>query len=187
MMSHNRDERGRGARTGPPMTDGPHSRPGWWRVPLFLNTHVNKVDRKGRVSVPASFRAALAGQSSGGIVAFPSFRAPAIEVVDRERMEQLSSSADDLAQFSGQRDDIATAIFSQAAELPFDGEGRIILPQAMAEHAGIGELAAFVGLGRSFQIWEPQAFERHRREAQDRVREQGAALVLRRPPEGGGR
>ena len=156
-------------------------------MPLFLNTHVNKVDRKGRVSVPASFRAALAGQTFNGIVAFPSYRVRAIEVLDRDRMEQLSSSTDDLAQFSDQRDDVATTIFSQAAELPFDGEGRIILPQAMAEHAGIGELAAFVGLGRTFQIWEPQAFERFRREAQGRVRDQGAALLLRRAPEGGGR
>ncbi|MFN0043626.1 MAG: division/cell wall cluster transcriptional repressor MraZ [Alphaproteobacteria bacterium] len=163
-------------------------------MPLFLNTHVNKVDRKGRVSVPASFRAALSGQATlgqgsnvpglngqgfSGIVAFPSFRAPAIEVLDRERMEQLSSSADDLAQFSERRDDLAATIFAAAAELPFDGEGRIILPKNMADHAGITELAAFVGMGRTFQIWNPDGFERYRREAASRVREQGAALILR--------
>ncbi len=164
-------------------------------MPLFLNTHVNKVDRKGRVSVPASFRAALSdqaalGQGAGtppsfsgpsfnGIVAFPSFRAPAIEVLDRERMEQLSSSADDLAQFSERRDDLAATIFAAAAELPFDGEGRIILPKNMADHAGITELAAFVGMGRTFQIWNPDGFERYRREAATRVREQGGALILR--------
>lgn len=173
-------------------------------MPLFLNTHVNKVDRKGRVSVPASFRAALSGQAAlgqgagtpgfggqnlngpggngpgfNGIVAFPSFRAPAIEVLDRERMEQLSSSADDLAQFSERRDDLAATIFAAAAELPFDGEGRIILPKNMADHAGITELAAFVGMGQTFQIWNPDGFERYRREAATRVREQGGALILR--------
>ena len=125
-------------------------------MPLFLNTHVNKVDRKGRVSVPAPFRAALTGQAFSGIVAFPSFRAPAIEALDRARMEHLSQSTDDLAQFSEAHDDLSVAIFANAAELAFDGEGRIMLPETLAKHAGIDEMAAFVGLGQTFQIWNPE-------------------------------
>ena len=150
-------------------------------MPLFLNTHVNKVDRKGRVSVPAPFRAAFAGQSFAGIIAFPSYRAPAIEVLDRERMDQLSASTDELAQFSEGHDDLSMTIFASAAELPFDGEGRIILPKNMADHAGITDMAAFVGMGRTFQIWEPKTFERHRAEASTRVKASGASLMLRRP------
>ena len=154
-------------------------------MPLFLNTHVNKVDRKGRVSVPAPFRAALTGQAFSGIVAFPSFRAPAIEALDRARMEHLSQSTDDLAQFSEAHDDLSVAIFANAAELAFDGEGRIMLPETLAKHAGIDEMAAFVGLGQTFQIWNPERFEEYRRSAAERAREKGAALVLRRPTPGG--
>ncbi|MFO0996494.1 MAG: division/cell wall cluster transcriptional repressor MraZ [Alphaproteobacteria bacterium] len=154
-------------------------------MPLFLNTHVNKVDRKGRVSVPASFRAALATQSMTTIVAFPSFRAPAIEVVDRQRMEEFSASTDQYAQFSETHDDLSLAIFSGAEELAFDGEGRVMLPKSLADHAKITTSAAFVGLGRTFQIWSPETFERHKQSASERVREQGLSLMLRRSTEGG--
>ncbi len=175
-----------GCRNGSDRDDG--SKLGAWDgpMPLFLNTHINKVDRKGRVSVPASFRAALAAQSAVAIVAFPSFRAPAIEVVDRQRMEQFSDSADQYAQFSDTHDDLSLAIFSNAEELAFDGEGRVMLPQSLADHAHITTLAAFVGLGRTFQIWSPETFERHKQSASARVREQGLSLMLRRNTEGGG-
>ena len=60
-------------------------------VALFLSTFVNKIDRKGRVSVPAPFRAALAGQSFHGLVAFRSYKLPAVEAFGFDRMEQILS------------------------------------------------------------------------------------------------
>src|ERR1700732_1459657 len=94
-------------------------------VALFLSTFVNKVDRKGRVSVPASFRAALAGQSFAGIVAFRSFKTAAIEGSGIDRIEEMSARLDTLDQFSEEYESLAS-IFADAQQLPFDGEGRII-------------------------------------------------------------
>lgn len=98
---------------------------------LFLSTFMNKVDRKGRVSVPATFRAALASQSYAGIVAFPSFKLEAIEGMGADRMEEMSARLDALEQFSEDYDNLAS-IFADAQQLPFDGEGRIVLPPALA-------------------------------------------------------
>lgn len=142
---------------------------------LFLSTFVNKVDRKGRVSVPASFRAALAGQSFLGIVAFRSFKLPCVEGSGIDRMEALSGRVDAMGQFSESSDN-ASVVFSDAQQLPFDGEGRIMLPEVLAEHAGITEHAAFVGQGRGFQIWEPERFKAHQSELRDRARRQGVTL-----------
>ena len=147
---------------------------------LFLSTFVNKVDKKGRVSVPAPFRTALAGQSFSGIVAFRSFKLPAIEGSGIDRMEEMSARIDALNEFSEDRDALSS-VFADSEQLAFDGEGRIILPQALCEHAGITENAAFVGLGRTFQIWEPQRFERHRDELRERARRQGTTLPTRHP------
>ncbi len=66
---------------------------------LFLSTFVNKIDKKGRISVPASFRQALAQQSFQGVVVFRSYKFPAIEGMGIERMERLSSSVDELDLF----------------------------------------------------------------------------------------
>src|ERR1051326_4243640 len=69
-------------------------------VALFLSTWVNKVDKKGRVSVPASFRATLAGQSFAGIVVFRSFRTAALEGSGIDRIEEMSARLDQLHQVS---------------------------------------------------------------------------------------
>ncbi len=154
---------------------------------LFLSTFVNKVDKKGRVSVPAPVRTALASQSYAGIVCFRSFKLPAVEGSGIDRIEEMSARIDALDEFSEDREALSS-IFADAQQLPFDGEGRIILAPLLCEHAGITENAAFVGLGRTFQIWEPQRFERHQAELRERARRQGTTLPPRRvdaPPPGG--
>jgi MraZ protein len=148
-------------------------------VALFLSTFVNKVDRKGRVSVPASFRGALAAQSFNGIVAFRSFKSSAIEGSGIDRLGEMSARLDELEQFSEDYDSLSW-IFADSQQLQFDSEGRIILPPFMVEHAGITEDAAFVGLGRTFQIWEPEAYKRHQDEMRERAKRQGITLPGRR-------
>ncbi|MBV6631875.1 MAG: division/cell wall cluster transcriptional repressor MraZ [Alphaproteobacteria bacterium] len=152
---------------------------------LFLATHHNRVDKKGRVSVPAQFRTAIADQSFQGIVVFPSHKVGALEGFSMAQMEELSSGIDSFEMFSDAHDDLATTIFGSAVPLPFDGEGRIVLPKELSAHAGIDDQAAFVGLGRKFQIWHPEALATHQAAAYERMREKGQTLPARSPAEGG--
>lgn len=152
---------------------------------LFLSTYVNKVDKKGRVSVPASFRATLSGQTFAGIIAFRSPNFPALEACGADRMERLSRSLDDLAMFSQEQDDLAALIFAGSHQLPFDGDGRIVLPEALAEHARITDRAAFVGRGQMFQIWNPDAYASFEDDARKRIQTAGATLRLTPPGRGG--
>ena len=150
---------------------------------MFIGTYENKVDRKSRVSVPAAFRQVLTPQSFSGIVAFASYRDPAVEACGYDFMQRLNESMTKFDLFSEPHDDLTLSIFAGSQPLPFDSEGRINLPPAFAEHAGIGDMAAFVGKGNTFQIWEPSALERHLAAARDRSRERGLTLPLR--PQGG--
>ena len=151
---------------------------------LFLSTHVNKVDKKGRVSVPAQFRAALQGQSFNGVIVFASHKHACLEACGIDRMEQLSDSVDNLDYFSDTQDDLAASIFADAHQLPFDADGRIILPTDLAAHAGItsgsDSRAAFVGRGKTFQIWSPDTFEIHRKSARQRAASQAATLRVKK-------
>jgi MraZ protein len=149
-------------------------------VALFSSTFCNKVDRKGRVSVPAGFRAALAGQSFAGIVAFRSLKFPALDAGGYDRLEDIANRLDELAEFSDERDALAS-VLADAHELPFDSEGRIVLPQSLIEYAGIGEQVSFVGIGRSFQLWEPARYQGHQDEMRERVRQRGFTLPPRGP------
>lgn len=151
---------------------------------LFLSTFINRVDKKGRVSVPATFRTSLGNSSYNGIVTFRSYKHGAIEACSMDRMQQLSSSVDNLDFFSDTQDDLTATIFADSRQLPMDGDGRIILPQDLMDHAGITDRAAFVGRGATFQIWNPDDFEKLQAEARDRVQRQQTTISLTPKPEG---
>src|SRR5688572_18801832 len=124
-------------------------------MPLFVSRHQNRVDSKGRVSVPAEFRAQLEQETFQGVVLFPSHVHPALEGFAWSRMEDLSARLDQFDSFSEAQEDLAAVIFGQAVQLSFDNTGRIQLPQELRSFAGIDDSAAFVGLGSKFQIWNP--------------------------------
>lgn len=151
---------------------------------LLVGRHVNKIDKKGRVSVPKPFRDALASPENGsfsGLYAYPLFKVPAIEACDEAFMARLAESLDDLDMFSDEQDDLAAVILENAHPLPFDPEGRIVLPKELSEFANLDGQALFVGRGARFQIWEPGAYENQRNQAFERARARGATLKLRRP------
>jgi len=152
---------------------------------LFLATHFNRIDKKGRVSVPAQFRAAVTAQSFQGIVVFPSHKAQALEGFSMAQLEELSNGIDSFDMFSDQHDDLATTIFGSSVPLPFDGEGRVVLPKELCEHAGITEQVAFVGLGKKFQIWQPEALNAHKAAAYSRMQASGSTVPNRGNGAGG--
>ena len=144
---------------------------------VFLSTFENKVDRKGRVSVPASFRAVLERQDSLGIILYPSFKHACIEGNGDERIQEIVNSIDALDAFSDEAENLQT-ILADARQLTIDSDGRIILPQDFINYADLDGAATFVGLGKSFQIWKPDVFLKHRDRNRDRARELGATLQI---------
>ena len=125
---------------------------------LFLDTIVNKVDAKGRVSIPADYRALLEQQETE-LVAFRSFTSACIECCTAEMMERLANEIDrSFDTFSSEQDDLTGLIYADAKEFPFDSTGRIVLTEKLMKHANITDKAAFVGKGRTFQIWNPDAY-----------------------------
>lgn len=135
----------------------------------FLSTFVNKVDRKGRVSVPAPFRAALAADPYPGIIVYPSltdtaldgFGRAMLEDLNQRRLDKTMADGDFEQALLGSNDSLVDTIMAMAHEMPFDGDGRVVLPGALTETAGITDRATFVGRGSRFQIWAPEKFEVH--------------------------
>ena len=152
------------------------------QVELFLSTYVNKVDRKGRVSVPATFRSTLATHRQPSlVVAFPSFQLPALECSGSDRMEQMQESIETLEQFSDEYENLSQ-LFADAHPLTIDGEGRVILPEKLKAHAHIADDVAFVGRGAMFQLWDPRRYEEHSAAVRERSRRQGTTLPSRGGP-----
>ena len=131
---------------------------------LFLSTVLNKMDSKCRVSVPSNFRSSLKNQSFKGVVAFPSYNDNSIDACGIERMEKISHSLDSDNNYSRDEFDLISLYFGEAEQLPFDKEGRIILPKKLINHAQIEKNVLFVGLGPTFKIWNPIHYENKKKD-----------------------
>ena len=144
----------------------------------FLGTHTNRLDAKGRVSIPAPFRAALKSADGAvpSLVLRPSHKHSCIEGWPAAVFNALATPLDALDLFSEAQEDLAAALYADAFPMEADKEGRIVLPEALVAHAGLAESVVFMGLGRIFQIWEPEAAERRRVEARERARARGFTL-----------
>ena len=127
---------------------------------MFLSNYENKIDKKGRVSVPANFRSYLNSLGYNGFISYPSFNHPSLEACSQERIEKLSNAIDSLNPFEEKRDYFATSILSESENLQFDTEGRVSLSARLLNHANIKNNVLFVGLGKTFQIWEPKNFQK---------------------------
>ena len=127
---------------------------------MFLSSYENKIDKKGRVSVPATFRAYLSSIGYNGFISYPSFNHSALEACSQDRIEKLSNTIDSLNPFEEKRDYFATSVLSESENLQFDTEGRVSLSQKLMVHAKLSNNILFVGLGKTFQIWEPRNFSK---------------------------
>ena len=143
---------------------------------MFLSTYENKLDKKGRVSVPASYRSYLSNLGYNGVICYPSFNNQSIEVWPQDRIEKISNTIDNLNPFEEKRDFFATSILSESINLQFDSEGRISLTTKLLKHAKIKNSMLFVGQGQTFQIWEPIAFEKFKVNARKKANLNRASL-----------
>ena len=143
---------------------------------MFLSTYENKIDKKGRVSVPALFRSHLSNLGYNSIVCYPSFNNQSIEAWPQDRVEKISDAIDALNPFEEKKDYFATSVLSESVNLQFDSEGRISLTEKLLKHAKIKNSMLFVGQGKTFQIWEPAAFEKFRLESKKKSKTYRASL-----------
>jgi len=127
---------------------------------MFLSTYQKKKKKKGRVSVPASFRSYLSNLGYNGVICYPSFNNYCIEAWPQDRIEKISNAIDSLNPFEEKKDYFATSILSESINLQFDSEGRILITNKLLKHAKIKNSMLFVGQGKTFQIWEPTNYEK---------------------------
>jgi MraZ protein len=151
---------------------------------LFIGTHQNKLDAKGRVSIPAQFRSVLKKNSHAGEAAAvamvylrPSHQNACIEGWTEFGFEALSAPVEqDYNLFSQEHEDFVMALFGDACALETDKEGRIMLPDALIAHANITDSVTFIGTRNNFQIWEPQAGAQRLAAAKEKAKAAGFTL-----------
>lgn len=137
---------------------------------LFLDTITNKVDAKGRVSLPSDYRA-IVKELSTEIVCYRSLTAPCIEGCTEELLEKLATDIENSTDFfSETQDDLTNLIFGDAKRFTFDSTGRIVLTEKLLKHAEIKDNAVFVGKGRKFQIWSEENWAKEEARIREKIK-----------------
>ena len=165
---------------------------------IFNDVHLNGVDPKGRVSLPAAFRQTIEIRCGGGKVASGLERVlrmskhptlPCIEVSDARQVadheEQMDAHAARVAADSGRMhgevlEEEEAKAYPLMKDVNFDAAGRMILPERLRIKAGLGEEAFFVGRGRRFRIWNPEKLREHPEGESTEVLEEMDDLLARR-------
>lgn len=135
----------------------------------FVSTFTNKLDAKGRVSVPAPFRTVLAKDGFEGIYCYPSLDDQALDAGGQRLVDTIQGLLEDIDPYSDERDHLSMALFGASEVLTVDGDGRMVLPERLREFAGIENRVTFVGLGNKFQLWEPDRFASRFKEGREKL------------------
>lgn len=151
----------------------------------FVSHFTNRLDAKGRVSIPASFRSVLARDGFEGLYIHPSLDREALDCGGNWLLQEIDALLERQPVFSDERDLFSTALLGTSEVLKVDPEGRIVLTETLKAYAGITAEVSFVGQGSKFQIWEPGRFQAHLSEARERVRRMKKSLGTPTSPEGG--
>jgi len=118
---------------------------------VFFSNYDGAIDAKGRVSVPASFRAALGGASR--VYVWPAFDGRGcLEAGGEALMNDYRQILARMSPHDPAREAIAHSVFGRSAELKMDEPGRIKLPEAQLEAAGIKTTFD------RFRIWSPERY-----------------------------
>jgi len=136
----------------------------------FVSHYLLRLDAKGRLSVPATFRAVLARDGFDGLYCYPALDRPAIDAGGNALLAEIEALIAGFAPFAEEREQFSLALYGTSETLKMDGEGRVTLTETLKAHAGITEAATFVGLGHKFRIWEPGRFRAELAEATEKVR-----------------
>ena len=136
----------------------------------FVSHFTNRLDAKGRVSIPASFRAVLARDGFEGLYVYPSLYSEALDCGGHALLSEIDALLAPLSPYSEERDAYAATLYGESEVLKIDGEGRVILTESIKARVSVGSEVTFVGQGHKFQIWEPDRFRAHLEEARIRVR-----------------
>ncbi len=126
----------------------------------FIGRYLNKVDKKGRVSVPAGWRPSLISKDFSGIIAQSSLSEKAIDAYPRDYLELLQGKLDLNDPLLEENEYESTVLFGGSV-LSFDSEGRVVLSDSLRNEINLASEALFVGMGRRFRIWDPKIFNEY--------------------------
>ncbi|MEM9968933.1 MAG: division/cell wall cluster transcriptional repressor MraZ [Pseudomonadota bacterium] len=141
----------------------------------FRGESHHKVDAKGRVSIPASFRRVLeagdpnwkSGENPELVIVYGDHRRDYLECYTIEAINEVDAKIDALPRGAMERKMLQRLFHGQSHTTNVDETGRLVLPAKLRQKIALESEAFFIAAGDTFQIWKTETYE-----ATERAREQ---------------
>jgi len=144
---------------------------------MFRGSFEHSVDSKGRVSVPSKFRDVIADRYDGRLVMAMDYD-KCLTVYPLEEWEKLEEKIRSLPTMKKEVKDFMRFLLSSATECELDKQGRILIPPAHREHAGIAKNVILVGIIDKIEVWDTGAWKVRNSQNGDKIGEALATLGL---------
>ncbi|WP_188079885.1 division/cell wall cluster transcriptional repressor MraZ [Neorhizobium sp. P12A] len=133
----------------------------------FLSNATNRIDAKGRVSVPSVFRSVLAERNIRELYCFQDFVFPAISIGGLELLDRFERQIAAEDPFSPEANQMSLLIHGGGVFMKLDAEGRLMVTDFIRDFTGITNEVAFVGRADHFQLWRPEEFQVRQSQARE--------------------
>jgi MraZ protein len=122
---------------------------------MFAGSHQLSIDDKGRLAIPARFRAQLDGAN----VFITRAHKPCLEIYPAAEFHRLAEQIENLD--DRRHADLLKEIFvGHAVETDVDKQGRVLLPQLLRKYAGLDGTVMVVGQIKRFDVWSESGWSK---------------------------
>jgi MraZ protein len=121
---------------------------------MFLGRFAHNLDEKGRLAVPARFRASL---DEGLVLTRGMDRC--VAAYPMAAWDELAGKIATLPMTDPNARQFRRMVFAEAANLTLDRQGRVVVPPELRAYAGIERDAVVIGVHTSFEIWSPSGWD----------------------------
>lgn len=145
----------------------------------FRGEHSQKIDAKGRLSIPSNFRRVIElsdpdwveGKSSTLVIVYGNDRRKFLECYTQEAIDEIDQAIQRMPRGSDARRAMEDFIYAKSEEVQVDGGGRMVLPKKMRDKIGLNadDTVYYKAAGDTFQIWKESTYEAENAAGLDRA------------------
>lgn len=122
---------------------------------MFNGEYTCKLDPKGRLVLPAKIKAAVP-EANGTSLMLQKAADQCLKLYPMVEFRKLENQVNALSDHNPETRRLKRSFFTRIIEVDLDSSGRLLIPKAFQEYAGLGKEVVLIGLGSKIELWSAE-------------------------------